>query len=53
MFDITTAAGFQKLYFSNFEIDGFFAVNDVAFHGILANGLTFNNIHFNLIGVCT
>ena len=49
VFDITTAAGFQKLYFSNFEIDGFFAVNDVAFHGILANGLTFNNIHFNLI----
>ena len=49
VFDITTAAGFQKLHFANFEIDGFFAVNDVGFRAILANGLTFDNVHFNLI----
>ena len=32
-----------------FEIDGFFAANDIGFRAILANGLTFDNVHFNLI----
>ena len=41
--------GSRNSTFANFEIDGFFAANDVGFRAILANGLTFDNVHFNLI----